>query len=122
MTRRRRRTGSVMLVVMWAIAIGAIILSSVQLFSYRQSMLGRVALGRVQARWAARGGLEYAIAIMADHTIEPVPGDAFAVVRDLDARPRRCAAVCRGRPRRVPRQDARLQLLAVIQLEEVSIG
>ncbi len=85
MTRRRHRTGSVMLVVMWAIAIGAIILSSVQLFSYRQSMLGRVALGRVQARWAARGGLEYAIAIMADHTVEPVPGDAFAMVRDLDA-------------------------------------
>jgi len=70
---------------MWAIAIGAIILSSVQLYSYRQSMLGRVALGRVQARWAARGGLEYAIAIMADHTVEPVPGDAFAMVRDLDA-------------------------------------
>jgi len=85
MTRSRHRTGSVILVVMWAIAIGAIILSSVQLFSYRQSMLGRVALGRVQARWAARGGLEYAIAIMADHTIEPVPGDAFAMVRDLDA-------------------------------------
>ena len=85
MTRRRQRTGSVVLVVMWAIAIGAIILSSVQLFSYRQSMLARVALGRVQARWAARGGLEYAIAIMADHTVEPVPGDAFAMVRDLDA-------------------------------------
>jgi len=85
MTRRRPRTGSVILVVMWAIAIGAIILSSVQLYSYRQSMLGRVALGRVQARWAARGGLEYAIAIMADHTVEPVPGDAFAMVRDLDA-------------------------------------
>ncbi len=73
-----------MLVVMWAIAIGAIILSSVQLFSYRQSMLGRIAAGRVQARWAARGGLEYAIAIMADHTVEPVQGDAFALVRDLD--------------------------------------
>ncbi len=85
MTRRRHRAGSVMLVVIWAIAIGALILSSVQLFSYRQSMLGRVALGRVQARWAARGGLEYAIAIMADHTVEPVPGDAFAMVRDLDA-------------------------------------
>ncbi len=85
MARRRQRRGSVILAVMWAIAIGAIILSSVQLFSYRQSMLGRVALGRVQARWAARGGLEYAIAIMADHTVEPVQGDAFAMVRDLDA-------------------------------------
>ena len=81
----RQRRGSVILVVMWAIAIGALILSSVQLFSYRHAMLARQALGRIQARWAARGGLEYTIAIMADHTLEPVPGDAFAMVRDMDA-------------------------------------
>ncbi len=74
-----------MLIVIWALSIGAIILSSVQLFSYRQAMLGRQTLGRIQARWAARGGIEYSIAIMADHTMEPVPGDAFAMVRDLDA-------------------------------------
>ena len=79
------RRGSVILVVMWAIAIGGLILSSVQLFSYRQAMLARQTLGRVQARWAARGGLERTIAIMADHTLEPVPGDAFAMVRDMDA-------------------------------------
>ena len=81
----RQRRGSVILVVMWAIAIGALILSSVQLFSYRHAMLARQALGRIQARWAARGGLEYTIAIMADHTVDPVPGDAFAMVRDMDA-------------------------------------
>ena len=81
----RQRRGSVILVVMWAIAIGALILSSVQLFSYRHAMLARQALGRIQARWAARGGLEYTIAIMADHTLDPVPGDAFAMVRDMDA-------------------------------------
>ncbi len=88
MTRRRpyrQPRGSVILVVMWAIAIGGLILSSVQLFSYRQATLARQALGRVQARWAARGGLEYTIAIMADHTLDPVPGDAFAMVRDMDA-------------------------------------
>ena len=74
-----------MLIVIWALSIGAILLSSVQLFSYRQSMLGRQTLGRIQARWAARGGIEYTIAIMADHTMEPVQGDAFAMVDDLDA-------------------------------------
>jgi hypothetical protein len=59
---------------MWALALGALILSSLQLFGYRQAMQGR-----------ARGGVEYMIAIMADHTMEPVPDDAFAMVRDMDA-------------------------------------
>ena len=80
-----RRRGSVMFIVMWAIALGAIVLSSLQLFGYRQATLGRDAAARIQARWAARGGIEYMIAIMADHTMEPVPDDAFAMVRDMDA-------------------------------------
>ncbi len=84
-----RRRGLVMFVVLWAVAIGALVLSSVQLFGFRQSMLGRQALGRVQARWAARGGIEYTLAIMADHTTQPVPDDAFAMVRDMDQ-------VCKG--------------------------
>jgi hypothetical protein len=73
-----------MFIVMWALALGALILSSLQLFGYRQAMQGRDAVARVQARWAARGGVEYMIAIMADHTLEPVPNDAFAMVRDMD--------------------------------------
>jgi hypothetical protein len=74
-----------MFIVMWALALGALILSSLQLFGYRQAMQGRDAVARIQARWAARGGVEYMIAIMADHTMEPVPDDAFAMVRDMDA-------------------------------------
>ncbi|MHC4384903.1 MAG: hypothetical protein ACYS0J_19005 [Planctomycetota bacterium] len=79
------RRGSVMFIVMWALAVGALILSSLQLFGYRQAMQGRDAVARIQARWAARGGVEYMIAIMADHTLAPVPNDAFAMVRDMDA-------------------------------------
>jgi hypothetical protein len=79
------RRGSVMFIVMWALALGALILSSLQLFGYRQAMQGRDAVARIQARWAARGGVEYMIAIMADHTLEPVPNDAFAMVGDMDA-------------------------------------
>ena len=79
------RRGSVIFIVMWALALGALILSSLQLFGYRQAMQGRDAVARIQARWAARGGVEYMIAIMADHTLVPVPNDAFAMVRDLDA-------------------------------------
>ncbi|MEE9471040.1 MAG: hypothetical protein V3W32_04920 [Gemmatimonadota bacterium] len=84
-TSNHGRRGSVMFIVMWALALGALILSSLQLFGYRQAMQGRDAVARVQARWAARGGVEYMIAIMADHTLAPVPNDAFAMVRDMDA-------------------------------------
>jgi hypothetical protein len=81
----QRRRGSALFIVMWALAVGAIVLSSLQLFGYRQSMHGRDAVARIQARWAARGGVEYMISIMADHTQEPVPDDAMAMVRDMDA-------------------------------------
>ena len=54
----RARRGSVVIIVIWAIAIAAVVASSVQLFSYRQAALGRDALIRIQARWAARAGIE----------------------------------------------------------------
>ena len=80
----RPRRGSVTLVVMWTIAIAALIVSAVQLLGYRQAMLGREALGRVQARWAARAGIEQTIAVMALHTETPVPDDAFALIREME--------------------------------------
>ncbi len=73
-----------MFIVIWALSVGALVLSSVQLFGYRHAMLGRQTVARVQARWAARGGLEYTIAVMADHTMQPVGDDAFAMVRGMD--------------------------------------
>ncbi|MHC4415340.1 MAG: hypothetical protein ACYS0G_08660 [Planctomycetota bacterium] len=78
------RRGSVLLVVIWALSVAALVVSSVQLFGYRQAMLGREALARVQARWAARGGVERTIAVLADHTENPVAEDAFAMVRDME--------------------------------------
>ncbi len=77
------RNGSVVIIVLWAIAIAAIITSSVQLFSQRQAMLGREALERVQARWAARAGLESTIEVMNEHTIKPHEDDALAMIRDM---------------------------------------
>jgi DNA uptake protein ComE-like DNA-binding protein len=79
------RRASVMVVVLWTIAIAALVTSAIQLFAYRQAHLGREAVHRVQARWAARGGIEYSIAVMADHTREPFADDAFALIRDLEA-------------------------------------
>jgi DNA uptake protein ComE-like DNA-binding protein len=72
------------IIVLWTIALAAIIVSSVQLFAYRQAMYGREVLHRVQARWAARAGLESTIAMLALHTEQPVPDDAFALIADLE--------------------------------------
>ena len=78
------RRGSVVVVALWSIALAALLVSSVQLIGYRQKAIGTDAVARVQARWAARGGIEYTIAVMADHTQNPVPNDAFAMVREMD--------------------------------------
>jgi type II secretory pathway component PulK len=86
MRRRRPRAarGSVIIIVLWAIAIATLVTSSIQLVAYRQATVGHEALDRVRARWAARAGLENTIAVMADHTENPLPGDAFAMIRDLE--------------------------------------
>ncbi|UCD74340.1 MAG: general secretion pathway protein GspK [Phycisphaerales bacterium] len=76
--------GSAIIVVLWAIAIAALVVSAVQLSAQRQALLGREALNRIQARWAARAGMESTIAVMAYHTLNPVPDDAWAMVREME--------------------------------------
>jgi type II secretory pathway component PulK len=83
-SRPSRRRASVVIIVLWTIALAALIVSSVQLVAYRQAMCGREALHRTQARWAARAGLESTIAMLALHTEQPVPDDAFALIADLE--------------------------------------
>lgn len=82
---RFERRGSVVVIVLWTIAVAAIITSSVQLFGYRQAMLGREGLERIQARWAARAGLEDILMVMTDHTERPNPDNAMAMTWDMDA-------------------------------------
>ena len=76
---------SVVVIVLWSIALAAIVTSAVQLTAYRQAMQGREVLARTQARWAARAGLEDTIAVLADHTYDPVPDDAFAMILNLES-------------------------------------
>ncbi|MBX3372355.1 MAG: general secretion pathway protein GspK [Phycisphaeraceae bacterium] len=80
---RRRRRGAVVIIVVWSLGIAAMLTASVQLFATRQAMLGHDSVHRIQARWAARGGIENTIAILGWHTEDPVPDDAFALYRDL---------------------------------------
>jgi type II secretory pathway component PulK len=76
--------GAVLLIVLWAIAIASVVTASIQLFSTRQATLGRDAVARTQARWAARGGVEQMLAVMETHTLLPYADDAWAMVKDME--------------------------------------
>lgn len=83
MNRVSFRRGSVVMIALWSIALGAILAGAVQIASQRQSMSGRQALARVQARWAARAGVERMISILGYHNENPDPGDAMRIYLDL---------------------------------------
>lgn len=70
--------------MIWAVAIAAAIVAGLQILSFRQAVLGNDAVARVQARWAARAGVETMIAIMEYHTENPDPEDALALILDLE--------------------------------------
>ncbi|MDG2291991.1 MAG: type II secretion system protein GspK [Phycisphaerales bacterium] len=78
------RSGSVIIVVVWAIAICALLVSSLMVFAGRQSMLGHETLDHIRARWAARAGVEETIAVMAYHTLQPEPNNALAINLDME--------------------------------------
>ncbi len=83
-SRSQVRRGSVLVIVIWAVAIGAAIVAGLQILSFRAAVLGNDALARVQARWAARAGVETMIAIMEYHTENPDPEDALALFLELE--------------------------------------
>lgn len=76
--------GSVIVIALWALGIAALVTSSIQIFAYRQALLGIEVHDRIQARWAARAGIESTIASMAEHTYMPVADNAFALIDDLE--------------------------------------
>lgn len=80
----RPRRGSATIVVLWSIAIAAVVVAATQFVTWRTAALGHATLGRVQARWAARAGIERIISTLAYHTETPDPEDPMAVVRDLE--------------------------------------
>ncbi len=79
----RQRRGSVVIVVVWAVAIAAVLVAATQVVTFRQAVLGRESLARVQARWGARAGVEQMIAIMEYYHENPMVDDPLAVVRDM---------------------------------------
>ena len=79
------RKGVVTILVIWAIAIASIVVAATQVLAFREATIGRESISRVQARWAARAGVETMIAIMEWHKANPDPDDALALARDLES-------------------------------------
>ena len=84
MKQQTRHHGSVIVIALWALGIAAIVTSSIQVFAQRQSLFGIEVVDRIQARWAARAGVETSIAVISDHTARPIPSNAFAMVEELE--------------------------------------
>lgn len=71
------------MIVIWAVAIAAVLIAAAQILAFRQAAMGREAIARVEARWAARAGVEEMIAILEYHTETPTPDDARQLFKDL---------------------------------------
>ncbi|MDX2131437.1 MAG: type II secretion system protein GspK, partial [Planctomycetota bacterium] len=80
MTRRR---AFATLLVFGVIVLGALVVSVLQASSFSQATAGREAIARVRAHWAARAGLEMAIARIEDHTETPDLSSAYAIMDDI---------------------------------------
>ncbi len=85
MSRKTRTRGAAMVAVLWGLTITAMLVAALQVGTTRMSMLGRDTMERIRARWAARAGAEATLATLAYHTRYPVPNDAYALVKDLEA-------------------------------------
>ncbi len=78
------RRGSALAIVVWSVALLALIATGIQVAGFRQASLGREAIARVQARWAARAGVETMISLMEFDTENPEPDNPLALLRDME--------------------------------------
>lgn len=70
-------------IVLWTIAVAAVLLAALQSAAWRGAAAGREAVARTRAKWAARAGVESQIAALTFCTINPDPNSAFAVRDEL---------------------------------------
>ena len=83
-TRTIARRGSVIVIVIWAVAIAAVIVGAAQVLAFRQASMGRESIAKVEARWAARAGIEETLAVLEYHTEKPDPSNARQMYKDLE--------------------------------------
>ncbi len=80
-----RRRSFATLMVLWVAAIAGVVMAAVQATSFAQASAGREALARVRAAWAARSGVELAIARGEFFAQNPDSANSYALFDDLSA-------------------------------------
>jgi type II secretory pathway component PulK len=74
----------VIVIVIWSIAIAAVIVGAAQVLAFRQAAMGRESIAKVEARWAARAGIEETLAVLEYHTEEPDTTNSRQLYKDLE--------------------------------------
>ena len=82
--RMHPRRGSVIVIVIWSVAIAAVIVGAAQVLAFRQAAMGRESIAKVEARWAARAGIEETLAVLEYHTEEPDTSTSRQLYKDLE--------------------------------------
>ncbi len=70
-------------IVLWTVALAAILLVALQSIAHKQAAAGRNAVARVRAYWAARAGIEAQIAVLTADNLTPDASSAFSLRDDL---------------------------------------
>lgn len=91
------RRGSVVVIVIWSVAIAAVIVGAAQVLAFRQVAMGRESVAKIEARWAARAGIEETIAVLEYHTEEPNTEDSRQLYKDLNSSPMASSSRVTGR-------------------------
>ncbi len=78
-----RRRGFATLMVFLVIIFGAMVVSMVQSASYAQAAAGREAMARVRAQWAARAGVEAALARLEAVREDDDTSDAYRTLNEM---------------------------------------
>ncbi len=85
MKRLAPRRGFTTLLVIAVVAVGVITVVAIQASAFAQAAAGREAVARTRAKWAARAGIESAIAALEIATRDPETDNAFHVMDALGA-------------------------------------
>lgn len=79
-----RRAFAVVL-VMWIVALVAVVVVALQATAWRDAGESRQVVAKIRATWAARAGVEAAIAELQRNTLNPDVGSAMTIRADLEA-------------------------------------
>jgi type II secretory pathway component PulK len=80
-----RRRGFAVVLVMWIVALIAVVIVALQATAWRDAGESRQVVAKIRATWAARAGVEAAISELQRNTLSPDTSSATTIMKDLEA-------------------------------------